>query len=211
MDHSDPADPLTREHHWDAVYAAKSATDVSWYQSDPDLSLSMIQASGVPPDANIIDIGGGASTLADHLLSNGYHAITVLDVAATALEQAKHRLGHAAAGINWLVADVVAWHPSTQYSLWHDRAVFHFLTNPDDRRAYLTTLRQALLPGGTVVLATFALDGPESCSGLPVQRFSPETIASELGTEFTLLQTTYEDHITPAGTLQRFIYCRFTY
>ena len=170
----------------------------------------MILAANLNPAAKIIDIGGGASTLADKLLAEGYRSLTVLDLASAALEQSKQRLGSAAKQVEWIVADITTWQPQTHYDLWHDRAVFHFLTNPDDRRAYLTTLKNALQPGATVILATFALDGPERCSGLPVQRYSSETLADELGSEFTLLETTPEDHHTPSGSVQRFVYCRFT-
>ena len=206
----DPTHPDQRRQHWDKVYATKASTQVSWYQTVPAVSLSLIRASGVGPAAKIIDIGGGASTLADHLLAEGYHAVTVLDVASAALDQSKQRLGPAADQIKWLVADITTWQPTTHYDLWHDRAVFHFLTDPQDRSAYLTALKSAVHPGATVILATFALDGPERCSGLPVHRYSPETLATELGHEFTLVQTESEEHQTPSGAIQRFVYCRFT-
>ena len=207
----DPTPAAQRKQHWDAVYAAKPSTEVSWHQATPSVSLDLIRASGLSPAAKIIDIGGGASTLADHLLSEGFSAITVLDLAAAALDQSRHRLGPAANSIDWIPADILTWQPPTHYHLWHDRAVFHFLTDPTHRAAYLATLNSALHPGATVILATFALNGPERCSGLPVRRYSPETLVTELGPQFTLVQTATEDHHTPSGALQSFVYCRFTH
>ena len=209
--------PLAGDHrkqHWEDVYSAKASNEVSWYQSIPDTSLSLIRASkagsAAGSAAKIIDIGGGASTLADHLLAEGFRDVTVLDISEAAIEQARQRLGTRASQIHWLVADIVSWRPQTRYDLWHDRAVFHFLTNPEDRRAYVAALKATLRPGGTVILATFAPDGPERCSGLPVCRYSPEMLAAELGAELTLVQTIAEDHHTPSGAVQPFIYCRFT-
>lgn len=199
-----------RKQHWESVYSAKSSNEVSWYQSTPVTSLSLIHASGAGQAAKLIDIGGGTSTLADHLIAEGFRDVTVLDISSTAIEQARHRLDTKASQIQWIVADIVSWQPGTRYDLWHDRAVFHFLTNPQDRSAYIAALKAALRPGGTVILATFALNGPERCSGLPVCRYSPETLAAELGGEFTLVQTIAEDHHTPSGSVQSFIYCRFT-
>lgn len=195
--------------HWEQVYSAKARDKVSWYQSDPVASLSLIRASEAGPEAKIIDIGGGASTLAGHLLAEGFRDITVLDISAAAIEQARRSLGGDAGRIHWLVADIVSWQPQARYDLWHDRAVFHFLTSPQDRHAYVASLRDALRPGGTIILATFAPTGPARCSGLPVCRYSPEALAAELGNEFTLVQTMAEDHRTPSGAIQPFIYCRF--
>lgn len=201
---------IDRQQHWSSVYKAKASTQMSWYQANPARSLSMIRAAGIALDARIIDVGGGASTLPDHLLAAGYSSITVLDISSDALDQSRLRLGPAARGITWLTCDVLAWEPPTRYALWHDRAVFHFLTDPSDRSAYLSVMRNALQPGGTVVLATFALDGPERCSGLVVQRYSPATLAAELGRDFRLVETATEHHATPSGTIQKFTYCRFT-
>ena len=211
MTDSDSTGAHQRRQHWDNVYTSKAPNQLSWYQPVPATSLSLILAANLNPAAKIIDIGGGVSTLADNLLAQGYRSITVLDLASVALDQSKQRLGPAAKQINWLVADITTWQPHARYDLWHDRAVFHFLTDPGDRRAYFTALKNALQPGATVILATFALDGPERCSGLSVQRYSPETLAEELGSEFTLLETAPEDHHTPSGTIQRFVYCRFTH
>jgi 2-polyprenyl-3-methyl-5-hydroxy-6-metoxy-1,4-benzoquinol methylase len=198
-----------RKHHWEEVYAAKAATEVSWFQPIPATSLAMIRASGIALDASVIDVGGGASTLVDHLLAAGYRSITVLDLAASALDVARRRLGQAADRIDWITADILTWRPAARFDLWHDRAVFHFLTEPPQRKAYLDTLKLALKPGGTAILATFALDGPDRCSGLPVQRYSPASLAAELGGEFTLVESASEEHLTPSGAVQRFVYCRF--
>jgi 2-polyprenyl-3-methyl-5-hydroxy-6-metoxy-1,4-benzoquinol methylase len=182
---------------------------VSWYQRFPSLSLALIRASVADPSAWIIDVGGGASTLVDALRAEGYESVAVLDIAEDALAAAKQRLGAAATQVEWIVHDVRTWRPEQRFALWHDRAVFHFMTEEADRHAYLATLKQALLPGGTAVIATFALDGPERCSGLPVRRYSPETLTGELGGGFSLLETAPEQHVTPAGITQSFIYCRF--
>jgi hypothetical protein len=198
-----------RQRHWEHIYESKFSDQVSWYQTVPRISLSLIHSSGVRPTARIIDVGGGASTLVDYLLAADYRSITVLDLAAGALDQSKQRLGPAASQVDWLTADILSWKPATHFHLWHDRAVFHFLTQPEDRQSYLATLKAALLPGATVILATFALDGPERCSSLPVRRYSPQMLAAELGSEFTLIETATEDHPTPSGAVQRFVYCRF--
>jgi hypothetical protein len=198
-----------RQQHWKQIYESKPYDQVSWYQAVPRISMSLIHSSGVSPTSRIIDVGGGASTLVDCLLKADYRSIAVLDLAAGALEQSKQRLGPAAAQVDWIAADILSWQLATRFHLWHDRAVFHFLTQPEDRQAYLATLRAALLPGATVILATFALEGPERCSGLPVRRYSPQTLAAELGSEFTLVEAETEDHPTPSGAEQRFVYCRF--
>lgn len=205
-----PETPHSLQQYWDDVYAAKGPAEVSWYQATPAASLSLIRASSAAPATKIIDIGGGASVLADHLLAEGFSDITVLDISANAIARAQQRLGADAARIHWIVASITNWQPETQYGIWHDRAVFHFLTNPADRDTYRQALTCALLPGGSAIIATFAPDGPERCSGLPIERYSPESLAAELGRDFTLVESVTEDHRTPAGAVQRFIYCRFT-
>lgn len=208
---SPPADePDALKQHWESVYGTKGPTEVSWYQATPVTSLSLIRASGAVPATKIIDIGGGASTLADHLLAEGFSDITVLDLSPAAIEQSRQRLGPSADRIQWIAADITKWQPPTQYGIWHDRAVFHFLTDPASRDAYRSALAEALLPGASAIIATFALDGPERCSGLPVCRYSPETLAAELGGEFNLIESVTEKHQTPSGIIQSFIYCRFT-
>ncbi|GGA70872.1 hypothetical protein GCM10011507_23050 [Edaphobacter acidisoli] len=205
-----PETPRSLQQHWEDVYAARDPGEASWYQTTPTASLSLIRASSVSPSTKIIDIGGGASTLADHLLGEGFSDITVLDISANAIAGAQQRLGPAASRVQWITADITTWQPETQYGIWHDRAVFHFLTNAGDRDAYRAALTRALLPGGSAIFSTFSLDGPERCSGLPVQRYSPESLAAELGCGLTLVESVTEDHHTPAGAIQRFVYCRFT-
>lgn len=198
-----------RQQHWEGVYGSKVPTEVSWFQEAPTVSLELIFATGIDKDAWIVDVGGGASVLVDHLWGQGYRHLTVLDISAAALEHAKARLGHEAQEVEWVAGDATLWEPPRSYGLWHDRAVFHFLTDANDRRAYKTVLEHAVAPDGHVVIATFALDGPEKCSNLPVQRYSPETLAAELGEGFALEDTAVEDHQTPAGKTQKFTYCRF--
>lgn len=197
------------ERHWETLYRSKAPTAVSWYQESPVLSLAMIERSEIDRTGRIVDVGGGASTLVDRLLEKGFATMSVLDIAPAALAAAKARLGERAQRVEWIVADVTAWRPPQRYGLWHDRAVFHFLVHEADRRKYVATLQAALAPGGHVIIATFALDGPERCSGLPVMRYSPESLASELGADFRLIESAPETHVPPAGVEQRFLYARF--
>lgn len=200
---------MDRKQHWEEVYRQKAEDAVSWFQVHPDFSLALIEAAGIAASDPVIDVGGGASRLVDHLLEAGYTDLTVLDISEAALERAGARLGKAALKVRWLVADVTSWKPERQYRLWHDRAVFHFLTDPADRAAYRRVLDGALAPGGTAVVASFALEGPERCSGLPVQRYSPESLAAELGAGYKLKQSRSEDHVTPLRRIQRFQYSLF--
>ena len=200
---------MDSKQHWDEVYAQKAEDAVSWFQPRPEASLALIAAAGLKPDDPIVDIGGGTSRLVDHLLAAGHKDVTVLDVAAAALEKSRARLGKQAERVHWIVADITRWRPERRYRLWHDRAVFHFLTEAADRAAYRRALEAGLAPGGHAVISSFALDGPERCSGLPVQRYSPETLAAELGAGFNLLEQHQEEHRTPAGKLQRFQYSVF--
>jgi SAM-dependent methyltransferase len=201
--------PADRRRHWETVYRTKDATSVSWYQETLSVSLAMIEGSGLGRGARIIDVGGGASTLVDRLIADGYERVAVLDTAPAALEQARMRLGACADRVEWLLEDVTRWSPARKYDLWHDRAVFHFLTIGEDRRAYLAAMEAALAPQGQAIIATFALDGPEKCSGLPVMRYGPESLSRELGQDFVLLGEQRERHVTPAGVVQPFLYCRF--
>jgi SAM-dependent methyltransferase len=196
--------------HWEQVYATKASDGVSWYQAHAETSLSLIHATGVPSSAGIIDVGGGASTLVDDLLARGYRALTVLDLSGAALGVSRARLGSAADQVRWLEGDItrVAL-PAQAYELWHDRAVFHFLTDAADRAAYITQVQHALQPGGHLIVATFAEDGPTQCSGLPVARYSAEALQAEFGTAFELIEHRHEDHRTPFGTTQKFVFCRF--
>jgi len=195
--------------HWEGVYATKGETEVSWFQENPAISLDLIRQANPDHDATIIDIGGGASRLVDGLLREGYRSISVLDLSAKALEAARKRIGPAAAHVDWIVADVTMWQPVRSYDVWHDRAAFHFLTEPRDRAAYVERLQSALRSGGQVIIGTFALDGPEKCSGLPVQRHDSASLAAELGPSFELLDQRTETHHTPWNSTQAFQFSRF--
>jgi len=199
-----------RQAHWDRVYAARPVTQARWHQDEPARSVAIITAAGVGPEASVIDVGGGASFLVDRLLDKGFRRITVLDVSTQALAAAQARLGERAAAVAWLVEDVTVWSPPKDaFDLWHDRAVFHFMVADADRRAYVRALNQGLRVGGHLILATFALSGPERCSGLPVQRYSQETLPAVLGANFRLLDATPETHVTPSGAAQDFVWCLF--
>jgi len=195
--------------HWDAIYATKAPDEVSWYQARPETSLGLIARTGKGPQASIVDVGGGASRLADLLLDAGYQRLTVLDLSPVALERARARLGRRASLVTWAVEDVTAWAPVGQFDVWHDRAVFHFLVGPEHRRAYLAAMAAALRREGQAILGTFAADGPERCSGLPVARYEPESLAAELGPWLRLVESLHEEHLTPAGKVQRFQFSRF--
>lgn len=192
--------------HWEKVYAEKAETAVSWYQPHAARSLEVIEAASPDHTAGVIDVGGGASTLVDDLIAQGYIDLTVLDVAAPALERAKERLGPAAARVNWIVADITMWSPPRTWHIWHDRAVFHFLTESTQQDAYVSALTKATAVGARIVIATFAPDGPNRCSGLLVQRNSPATLAARLGGHFELIGQAKEIHVTPRGSEQRFCY-----
>jgi SAM-dependent methyltransferase len=200
---------LERQSHWQNVYQTKGERDVSWFQEMPTISLDLIRGTGVGPDASIIDIGGGASRLADALIAEGFHSVSVLDVSEKALARSQERLGPKAANVAWIAADITEWQPSKRYALWHDRAAFHFLTVPADRAAYAKRVRAAVGPGGHVVIGTFAPDGPERCSGLPVIRHDAGSIAEVLGPSFKLIESRRHDHVTPGGAVQRFQFSRF--
>lgn len=190
--------------HWDGVYTTKAVTAVSWYQTSPVYSLELIAAAAIGADAPVIDVGAGASVLVDRLLDDGHSDVTVLDVAADALATAQDRLGpERAAAVDWVVADLLTWHPPRRYRLWHDRAVFHFLTDPADRDRYRAVLHRALAAGGHIVVGTFAEDGPTSCSGLPTARYAPEDLAAEFS-DYRVVRIAREEHHTPGGTVQPF-------
>lgn len=194
--------------HWETVYSTKPTDTVSWFQPHADRSLELIHATGLGKDAAIIDVGGGASVLVDDLLAEGYSDLTVLDLSGAALQAAQRRLGAKAELVRWIEADITAVDlPPKRYDIWHDRAVFHFLTTPEEREAYVQTVFRSVKPGGHVIVATFAEDGPEQCSGLPVMRYRPEELHDQFGEAFTLLQHTKEAHHTPAGKVQQFTYC----
>jgi 2-polyprenyl-3-methyl-5-hydroxy-6-metoxy-1,4-benzoquinol methylase len=192
-----------RAAHWDAAYETRGTTGVSWFQPTATTSIQLIERTGIAQGAAIIDIGGGASLLADALLDRGFTDVSVLDVSKAALAEVRQRLD-SNASVSLLQEDLLSWSPERQYDLWHDRAVFHFLVAPSDRDTYLRTLRSALRPNGFIVLATFASDGPEYCSGLPVCRYSSADLAEVLGSTFQVIETFRDQHVTPAGVEQPF-------
>lgn len=195
-----------RKQHWEQVYRTKAATDVSWYQSEPTVSLQLIEASGVQADEPIIDVGGGASVLVDRLLAKGYEALAVLDISGAALSSARERLGRGADRIEWYEADITEFVAPHGFQLWHDRAVFHFLTDPQDRQRYADVLRRTVPKGGQVIIASFALDGPTQCSGLDIERYDETLLLAALGQGFELAETVFERHVTPSQKEQRFQY-----
>jgi SAM-dependent methyltransferase len=194
--------------HWENVYRDRDPEQVSWYQAHPETSLALIQTSGVDTSAPIIDIGGGASRLIDQLLQTGYTDVSVLDISATALSHAQQRLGEDSRRVAWIESDITRFEPQRRYALWHDRAVFHFLTQAADRARYVAALHQALPPGGQLILASFAIGGPVQCSGLDVVQYDGEKLLETLGAGFELLETHHEDHRTPAQAIQAFEYFR---
>ena len=204
-----PTSEFDRKAHWETVYANKNSTEVSWYQQHPQYSLDLIRETCVDHSAHIIDIGGGASLLIDYMLEDGYQNLSVLDISHSAIEQAKLRLADLADKVTWIEHDITGFLSDETYDVWHDRAVFHFLTDTLDRSSYVHTMSRALKPGAHAIIATFALNGPEKCSGLDVQRYSPDTMIAVLGDSFEFVETINEEHVTPGGTKQNFLYCRF--
>ena len=200
---------MNRKAHWEGIYSNKSPLEVSWYQKEPTLSLQLIEKTGLSTDAAIIDIGGGASILVDHLNERGYKHLAVLDISGNALDFAKHRLAAAADEIEWFEADITTFQAPHQFDLWHDRAVFHFLTDANDRQRYIKILKQTLKPGGHLIMAAFAIGGPTKCSGLDIVQYDANKLLTELGNGFTLLEEKSEMHITPADREQQFSYFHF--
>jgi SAM-dependent methyltransferase len=198
-----------RQAHWENVYTTKGENEVSWFQQSPAPSLELIVQAGAVSNSAIIDIGGGASRLVDHLVDQGFADVTVLDLSSAALETAKARLGARADRVHWLVADATIWEPVKRYDIWHDRAAFHFLTDEKDRTAYIARLGRGLKIGGHAIIATFALDGPEKCSGLPVARYDSASLGRTLGTTFKLVHTQRHEHATPWGSRQVFQFSIF--
>lgn len=199
----------SRQSHWQNVYAKKGESEVSWFQENPAPSLELIEQVGATPASAIIDIGGGASRLVDNLVGRGFEDVTVLDLSEAALEAAKVRLGNRTGQVNWIVADATIWEPQKAYDIWHDRAAFHFLTEDRDRAAYVARLERALKVGGYAIIATFALDGPERCSGLPVVRYDPASLGQTLGHVFELVDARRHAHATPWGSDQSFQFSIF--
>lgn len=199
---------IDTKNHWEHIYETKAPTQVSWYQEHAKYSFQYIQNTGIPKTDHIIDVGGGTSTLVDDLIEAGFQNVTILDVSSTALKVARQRLGPRAVSVNWVEADITkAKLPQDTYDVWHDRAVFHFLTQAKDRQRYVDTVRRSVRKGGHVIVATFAVDGPERCSGLEVVRYSPESLHGQFGDNFEIVDSARETHHTPFGTEQKFMYC----
>jgi hypothetical protein len=199
----------SRQAHWDRVYGTKALTKVSWYEPLPRQSLELIRASGISKTDPIIDVGGGASSLVDELLDSGYEDLTVLDVSYHVLQDLRRRLGTRATSVTLLQQDVTAFQPTRRYTLWHDRALFHFLVEPEDRKRYIRAVRDGLHSEGHLIIATFGPAGPQLCSGLPVVRYDATALAAELGAGFRLEDSLLTVHRTPSGSEQQFLYCRF--
>jgi len=199
---------MNLERHWEKIYREKSPDAVSWYRAHLEASLGLIEQAAPQRDASIIDVGGGESTLVDDLLAHGYRNITVLDVSQTAIDFTKERLGRAAERFQWIVGDITKTDLAPAgYDVWHDRAVFHFLTAPEQRVAYVRQVARAVKAGGHVLVSTFGPDGPTKCSGLEVVRYDAEALHAEFGVRFRLLDSFKELHHTPFGTTQQFLYC----
>lgn len=199
----------SRREHWERLYRSKRSDELSWFQPRPETSLELIKLAGCGPSSHIIDVGGGTSHLVDVLVAQGYRHVTVLDIASLALKEARQRLGEQAGRVIWVEADITSASLEQTFDMWHDRAVFHFLTEAKDRAAYVRVLKKSLNLGGHAVVATFAEDGPTHCSGLPVVRYNPISLLRELGEGFELVETRQELHRTPAGHGQSFVYCLF--
>ncbi len=201
----------SKKEHWEQVYQRRSPFEVSWYQENPTHSLSLIRNSSISHTESVIDVGGGASQLVDTLLQEGYQNLTILDISATALEHARNRLGAAADNVHWIESDITRFIPSQQFALWHDRAVFHFLTEAADRAQYIDALKQGLQPGGHLIIAAFSPDGPTQCSELDIVQYDKDKMVRTLGRDFELLEQTSEAHTTPANKIQHFNYFHFIY
>ncbi len=202
-------DLQSRKNHWEKVYATRPEKEVSWFEPLPALSLEMIRKSAHGKSGSIVDIGGGNSRLVDCLLAEGYDSVSVLDVSSKALAIPQARLGNKAAKVQWIESDVLEWQCSSPFDIWHDRAAYHFLTNAADRARYAALASSAVKSGGTLIVATFALDGPRSCSGLPVYRANAEMIAADFAPPFELVESIPREHTTPSGNVQRFLMSRF--
>lgn len=204
---------MQKKSHWETVYTTKASDSVSWFQPHAITSLEFINRLNCEKSAAIIDVGGGASTLVDDLLLNGHTNVSVLDLSSAALETAKKRIGEHSANVEWIEADITeVTLPKQQFDVWHDRAVFHFLTTPEERSAYIKNVLHALKPHGHIIIATFAEDGPEKCSGLPIVRYSAESLHTEFGEHFVLIEQrheTHKTHKTPFDTTQQFVFCHF--
>jgi SAM-dependent methyltransferase len=195
--------------HWDTVYTKRPEHELSWFQAEPELSIKLIENAGLALADPVIDVGGGASVLADRLLKKGYRDISVLDISPDSLEKSRRRLGSQAKKVEWIGGDIRQFRPARQYALWHDRALFHFMMREADRRNYVKSLRNSLSTGGQVIIAAFAIGGPHQCSGLEIMQYDAAGLARELGPGFTLAEQLRETHITPSNAKQLFGYYRF--
>jgi len=200
---------IDRRAHWDKVYQSKVSEELTWYQARPETSLRLIESASLDSDARILDVGGGTSTLVDHLLDLGYRKLGVLDVSPVVLQRAQRRLGSRGSSIEWLEADVTRFEPSHSWDVWHDRAALHFLTDPEDVAGYRRSMLAALAPDGQAVIATFGPAGPPKCSGLHVQRYDPDSLLEVLGPNMQLVESVLEEHVTPKDEMQQFLFCRF--
>ena len=196
---------MDRHEHWNSIYYTKAVTDVSWFESEPQISLELINTA-LPAHGRVIDVGGGASRLVDRLVAAGFESVTVLDISEIALERAKERLGAQAEKVHWVVGDICQIAELTPCDVWHDRAVFHFLTDPDDRRKYVELATRTTRVGGHLIIGTFAIDGPQKCSGLEIRRYNAATLSHELGPRFKLVRELSYTHLTPTGKPQNFFF-----
>jgi ubiquinone/menaquinone biosynthesis C-methylase UbiE len=200
---------MNSKQHWDKVYTTKPTSDSSWFQPVPAVSLDFIRESGMSKNAAIIDVGGGDSYLADHLLALGYTDITVLDISEAAIQRAQKRLGDRAGLVNWVVSDITTYIPDRPFDCWHDRATFHFLTTQQQVRQYLAIANKALTASGKIILGTFSENGPDMCSGLPVKQYSETALVSLIKKWFKKIKCIHTDHVTPFNTIQNFLFCSF--
>ncbi len=200
---------MDKKQHWEKVFTTRQVDEVSWYQQTPQQSLDFVKQLALPKTASIIDIGGGDSFFADHLLQMGYSNVTVLDISAAAIDKAKKRLGSKALLVNWVVSDILQFKTKTAYDCWHDRAAFHFLTTAEEINAYLAIAQQHLTPVGKLIIGTFSTDGPEKCSGLPVKQYNENMLTATLQKWFEKIRCITTDHITPFKTIQNFLFCSF--
>jgi 2-polyprenyl-3-methyl-5-hydroxy-6-metoxy-1,4-benzoquinol methylase len=200
---------MSKKLHWEKIFGSKQINEVSWYQQTPDHSLDFIRQLIVPENAAIIDIGGGDSFLADHLLQMGYSDITVLDISGAAIRKAQQRLGKKASSVNWIISDMLDFKTEKKFDCWHDRAAFHFLTNAEEMEQYINNARQHLKPSGKMIIGTFSTEGPEKCSGLPVKQYDEKMLTGTLQKWFKKIRCITTDHITPFKTIQKILFCSF--
>ncbi len=202
-------DNFNTKQHWETIYKTKKLEELSWFQANPETSLDFIKQLNLPKTAKIIDVGGGDSFLVDHLLDQGYQQISVLDISATAIEKAKHRLGERAKSVNWIIADATDFNPNEKYDLWHDRAAFHFLTSQKDISKYLETAKQNISANGILVIGAFSDQGPTKCSGIEVKQYSENSLTKAIEAYFEKINCIKVDHKTPRNTVQNFTFCSF--